>query len=102
MSTVRIGIIGGSGLYEADGLLDVRTEAVATPYGAPSDEVTIGRVDGHDAALVFLPRHGRGHRLMPSEVISTRPEGACQKKCRKYGISMTSSSLYGKGSMPLE
>ncbi len=68
MSIVRIGIIGGSGLYEADGLVDVRTESVATPYGTPSDSVTIGRVAGQPAELVFLPRHGRGHRLLPSEV----------------------------------
>lgn len=68
MSPVRIGIIGGSGLYETQGLEDVRTEAISTPYGAPSDTVTIGRVEGQDAELVFLPRHGRGHRLLPSEV----------------------------------
>ncbi len=68
MSIVRIGIIGGSGLYEADGLVDVRTESVATPYGTPSDDLTIGRVAGQPAELVFLPRHGRGHRLLPSEV----------------------------------
>lgn len=68
MSTVRIGIIGGSGLYEATGLEDVRTVSIDTPYGPPSDTLSIGRVAGHDAELVFLPRHGRGHRLLPSEV----------------------------------
>jgi 5'-methylthioadenosine phosphorylase len=68
MSTVRIGIIGGSGLYEASGLENVRTVSIDTPYGPPSDTLSIGRVAGHDAELVFLPRHGRGHRLLPSEV----------------------------------
>ena len=66
--TVRIGVMGGSGLYEADGLEDVREERLSTPFGDPSDAFTIGRVAGQDAELVFLPRHGRGHRLLPSEV----------------------------------
>lgn len=66
--TVRIGVIGGSGLYEADGLEGVREERLETPFGAPSDAYTLGRVVGHDAELVFLPRHGRGHRLLPGEV----------------------------------
>ena len=66
--TVRIGVVGGSGLYEADGLADVRKEQISTPYGEPSDAYTIGRVEGHDAELVFLPRHGAGHRLLPGEV----------------------------------
>lgn len=66
--TVRIGVIGGSGLYEAEGLDDVREETLATPFGDPSDAYTLGRVVGQDAELVFLPRHGRGHRFLPSEV----------------------------------
>lgn len=66
--TVRIGVMGGSGLYGADGLEDVREEAFSTPYGAPSDAYTLGRVVDEDAELVFLPRHGRGHRFLPHEV----------------------------------
>ncbi|MFT5682760.1 MAG: 5'-methylthioadenosine phosphorylase [Myxococcota bacterium] len=66
--TLRIGIIGGSGLYEMEGLTDIRTETLTTPFGAPSDDYVIGRLEGVDAELVFLPRHGRGHRLTPSEV----------------------------------
>lgn len=62
----RIGIIGGSGLYEMDGLTDVREERVKTPFGDPSDAYIVGRLG--DTELVFLPRHGRGHRLNPSEV----------------------------------
>lgn len=61
-----IGIIGGSGLYEMEGLSDVRSVAVETPFGAPSDEFITGVLDG--VRMVFLPRHGRGHRLLPSEV----------------------------------
>jgi len=67
--TLRIGIIGGSGLYEMEGLTDIREETVETPFGAPSDAYIIGRLEGVDGVeLVFLPRHGRGHPLSPSEV----------------------------------
>ncbi len=61
-----IGIIGGSGLYEMEGLTDVREVEVSTPFGAPSDALIEGRLG--DRRLVFLPRHGRGHRFLPSEV----------------------------------
>lgn len=61
-----IGIIGGSGLYELDGLEDVREIPVSTPFGDPSDALVRGRLGGVE--LVFLARHGRGHRLSPSEV----------------------------------
>ena len=64
--THRIGIIGGSGLYALPGLEDVRTERVETPFGPPSDELVCGRLG--DAEMVFLPRHGVGHRLTPTEV----------------------------------
>lgn len=63
---MRIGVIGGSGLYEMEGLTDVREERVSTPFGDPSDAYILGRLG--DAELVFLPRHGRGHRFNPSEV----------------------------------
>ena len=63
---LTIGIIGGSGLYEMDGLTDVREIAVETPFGPPSDAIIAGRLG--DARLLFLPRHGRGHRLLPSEL----------------------------------
>jgi 5'-methylthioadenosine phosphorylase len=62
----RIGVIGGSGLYEMDELTNVREVRVETPYGEPSDALICGELDG--AEMVFLPRHGRGHRLTPSEV----------------------------------
>ncbi len=61
-----IGIIGGSGLYEMDGLEDVREVEVSTPFGAPSDALITGTYAGRK--LVFVPRHGRGHRFLPSEV----------------------------------
>jgi len=61
-----IGIIGGSGLYEIDGIEDAQWIAIDTPWGAPSDEVLFGRLGGVEVR--FLPRHGRGHRLPPSDI----------------------------------
>ncbi|MFN7132238.1 MAG: S-methyl-5'-thioadenosine phosphorylase, partial [Myxococcales bacterium] len=61
-----IGVIGGSGLYDMPGLEKVREVRVRTPFGAPSDAFVTGELEG--ARLVFLPRHGRGHRLLPSEL----------------------------------
>ena len=61
-----IGIIGGSGLYEIDGLTNTRWERVGSPFGETSDEFLFGDLDGQE--LVFLPRHGRGHKIPPSEL----------------------------------
>jgi 5'-methylthioadenosine phosphorylase len=61
-----IGIIGGSGLYDIEGLADKAWRRVHTPWGEPSDEVLEGTLDG--VRCVFLPRHGRGHRLSPSQL----------------------------------
>jgi len=66
MSKWVIGVIGGSGLYEIDGLEDAETVQVGTPWGAPSDALVKGRVG--DVEFVFLPRHGRAHRLSPTSV----------------------------------
>ena len=61
-----LGIIGGSGLYAIDALEDARWQSVATPWGTPSDDILFGRIG--PVALRFLPRHGRGHRIAPSDV----------------------------------
>jgi 5'-methylthioadenosine phosphorylase len=61
-----IGILGGSGVYDIDGLSNTSWERIDTPFGAPSDELLFGELDGQQ--LVFLPRHGRGHRVPPSEI----------------------------------
>ncbi|GMR04231.1 MAG: S-methyl-5'-thioadenosine phosphorylase [Thermodesulfobacteriota bacterium] len=61
-----VGVIGGSGLYDMEGLEDVKPVKVSTPFGDPSDEYITGRLG--DVRMVFLPRHGRGHRLLPSEL----------------------------------
>jgi len=64
--TVDIGIIGGSGLYEMDGLTVIEERDIDTPFGAPSDPFVIGEVDG--VGVAFLSRHGRGHRTLPTEI----------------------------------
>ncbi len=66
METVNIGIIGGSGLYQMPELENVREQVVETPFGRPSDAFIIGELDG--VTVAFLPRHGRGHKILPSEL----------------------------------
>ena len=66
MPGMKTGIIGGSGLYAMDGLTQKKWVTVATPFGKPSDQYLTGNLAGHE--IVFLPRHGRGHRILPSEL----------------------------------
>jgi len=66
MPQAKIGIIGGSGLYDIDGLTDIEKADIDTPFGKPSDTITTGKLDGIDIA--FLPRHGRGHRISPTKL----------------------------------
>ncbi len=66
MSQHRIGIIGGTGLYNIEGFTNQKWVKIKTPFGPPSDELLTGKLAGRD--IVFLPRHGRGHRILPSEL----------------------------------
>jgi 5'-methylthioadenosine phosphorylase len=66
MSQHRIGVIGGSGLYHIEGFTDQRWIKIKTPFGSPSDDLLTGKLEGRE--VVFLPRHGRGHRLLPCEL----------------------------------
>jgi len=66
VSRAPLGVIGGSGLYQMAGLAEIREETVRTPFGDPSDAYLAGRIDGRP--LIFLARHGRGHRLLPGEI----------------------------------
>jgi len=68
MQEARVGIIGGSGLYQLEGMTHVREVSIKTPFGDPSDVITLGNIEGVHAA--FLPRHGVGHRISPSELPS--------------------------------
>ena len=66
MSNTKIGVIGGSGIYEIDGLQNPKWQQVESPWGTPSDELLTGQLAGVE--MVFLPRHGRGHVHAPSDV----------------------------------
>jgi 5'-methylthioadenosine phosphorylase len=66
MSIVRLGVIGGSGIYDMEALAEIEERRIPTPFGDPSDSIVIGTLLGQ--RIAFLPRHGRGHRLTPSEV----------------------------------
>ena len=66
MPQATIGVIGGTGLYRMDDMTDIEEVAIHTPFGDPSDVITIGKVSG--VPMAFLPRHGRGHRLSPTDI----------------------------------
>jgi 5'-methylthioadenosine phosphorylase len=66
MSEVKLAVIGGSGVYDIETLTDVEERRMSTPFGDPSDAIVIGTLSG--VRIAFLPRHGRGHRLTPTEV----------------------------------
>ncbi len=66
MSKVKLAVIGGSGVYDIESLTDIEERHISTPFGDPSDSIVIGTLSGK--RIAFLPRHGRGHRLTPSEV----------------------------------
>ncbi|MFC2068890.1 S-methyl-5'-thioadenosine phosphorylase [Chloroflexota bacterium] len=66
MPQAKIGIIGGTGLYDIEGMVDIEEVSIDTPFGKPSDTIIIGRLEG--VGIAFLPRHGRGHRILPSEI----------------------------------
>jgi len=66
MNEVKLAVIGGSGVYDMEALTDIEELKVATPFGDPSDSIVIGTLSG--TRIAFLPRHGRGHRLTPTEV----------------------------------
>src|SRR5512136_938653 len=68
MPQAKIGVIGGTGLYDIDGITDIEEFNITTPFGQPSDVITVGRLGGVNVA--FLPRHGQGHRISPTELPS--------------------------------
>jgi 5'-methylthioadenosine phosphorylase len=87
MEPAMIGVIGGSGLYAMEGLTEISEIELSTPYGAPSDAFVVGTLNGRRVA--FLPRHGRGHRLNPSEVPSRANIHAFKQLGVRYLISVS-------------
>ncbi|MEE9365315.1 MAG: S-methyl-5'-thioadenosine phosphorylase [Dehalococcoidales bacterium] len=66
MPQAKIAVIGGSGLYDIEGMKDIEEVDINTPFGKPSDKIVVGKLEG--VGIAFLPRHGRGHRILPTEV----------------------------------
>jgi len=66
MPQAKIGVIGGTGLYDIEGLTDIEEVSINTPFGKPSDAITIGKLEG--VGIAFLPRHGKGHHILPTEI----------------------------------
>src|SRR5580692_10969507 len=108
MSKFKIGIIGGSGLYSIEGFTNQTWVKVKTPFGSPSDDLLTGTLAGR--AVVFLPRHARGHRILPSEfnhraniwamkklgvawIISVSAVGSLQKQYRPCDIVLPDQFL---------
>ena len=82
-----VGVIGGSGLYEMEGLSDTRFVKVETPWGNPSDDLLVAKLG--DIKIVFLPRHGRGHKIMPTEINFRANIYAMKKLGVEYIISVS-------------
>jgi len=96
----RIGIIGGSGLYEIEGLRNLDRIRVATPFGDPSDTLDIGEIEGKE--VVFLPRHGRRHRILPSEINTPANIWALKSLGVAWIISVSAVGSYKKEIKPLD
>ena len=96
----RIAVIGGSGLYEMQALTDVEQLRVDTPFGPPSDAITVGTLRGQRVA--FLPRHGRGHRLSPSEVPSRANIYALKSLGVEHIISVSACGSLREDIAPLD
>ena|ERR1041385_1383197 len=95
MHTPRIGIIGGSGLYHIEGFTRQQWVKIKTPFGPPSDDLLTGQLAGRD--VVFLPRHARGHRILPSELNHRANIWAMKKLDVAWIISVSAvGSLQGK------
>ena len=100
MPEPAVGFIGGSGLYNMEGLTNTREVEVTTPYGSPSDSIVTGDLDG--IAVAFLPRHGRGHRISPSELPVRANIYAMKKLGVKRLISISAVGSLKKELKPLD
>jgi 5'-methylthioadenosine phosphorylase len=99
-NSAHIGVIGGSGLYEIEGLTDIEEMRISTPFGEPSDAIILGRLA--DTPVAFLPRHGRGHRLTPSEVPSRANIYALKSLGVEWVISVSAVGSLREDYAPLD
>ena len=92
--TAKIGVIGGSGLYDIEGMTDVKEVDINTPFGKPSDKIVVGKLGG--VGIAFLPRHGKGHRILPSEVPSRANIYALKSLGVEHIIAVCSAGSFKK------
>lgn len=100
VTRTQIGVIGGSGLYQMEGLTDVEQVRVETPFGPPSDEILVGRLEG--VPVAFLARHGRHHTLMPSELPARANIYAMKSLGVEYLISASAVGSLRESAKPLD
>ena len=99
-TAVKIGVIGGSGLYEIAGMTNVEEVRPNTPFGEPSDAIIIGELDGR--SIAFLPRHGRGHTISPTEIPSRANIYALKALGAEWIISVSAVGSLKEGIHPLD
>ena len=96
----RVGIIGGSGLYHIEGIENLRRERITTPFGDPSDKLDMGRLNGKE--VVFLARHGHGHKLLPTEINYRANIWAMKKLGVEWIISVSAVGSFRKEMKPTD
>jgi 5'-methylthioadenosine phosphorylase len=99
-TAVKIGVIGGSGLYEIAGMTNVEEVRPNTPFGEPSDAIIVGELD--DRSIAFLPRHGRGHTISPTEIPSRANIYALKALGVEWIISVSAVGSLKEGIHPLD
>jgi 5'-methylthioadenosine phosphorylase len=92
MQRARIGVIGGTGLYQIEGMKEIEELTLDTPFGSPSDSISVGNLNG--TGIAFLPRHGRGHRIIPSEIPATANIYALKSIGVEYIIGINSCGSF--------
>ena len=98
MPRAEIGVIGGTGLYQMEGLTDMTEVALDTPFGKPSDAIVVGKLGG--VGIAFLPRHGKGHRILPSELPSRANIYALKSLGVEHIIAICSAGSFKEAIQP--
>ena len=98
MPQAKIGVIGGTGLYDIEGMTGIEEVDINTPFGKPSDSIVVGRLDG--VGIAFLPRHGKGHRISPTELPSRANIYALKSLGVEHIIAINSAGSFKKELAP--
>ncbi|MFC1934097.1 S-methyl-5'-thioadenosine phosphorylase [Chloroflexota bacterium] len=98
MPEAKIGVIGGTGLYDIEGMTDIEEVDITTPFGKPSDSIVVGRLEG--VGIAFLPRHGKGHRISPTELPARANIYALKSLGVEHIIAINSAGSFKKEVKP--